>query len=627
MSAETLLDIFVPPEGMVGHSAVLVAMSGAEDFLEAAAERFTGLRPRQRVELGCIFMHLMLDAHESQSRREVFPPGRIPGLYEFQPRKVNPKSLLHAKIALLAFASNRMGAPIHLRLAVLTANYTFTSALRQLELVWLVDLPLVGITPAEDRADLAAAGAFVETLLEARFHRDEKALWPNKRKLTARLDVLLGAASSLAPSNIRPRFIHSLKTPLYQQIRARFRAVNKQRNLLLCGSGFFEEPSKHGGQPAVFGKLEDIAHFTSTVQRVALVEPDQAGAVAVWAKACKPERWKLVRPFDALELGRRLHAKFILVCNQRDGHFGNGHIYLGSGNLSYRGMLTHGGVAEGNVETGVVFELGERIDGGEITCRLFWLKDANDVPDDEWVVGEAGDQPQDELILEAPPILSAIVETVPIRHLRVLWRDDAGANLRASVSWLGREPVEVKQGDHVALQAREIPVTINVAGDGGRSWVIPVVDPSGRVGWQPLRFDSFADALAALLDFPIRPAEATDEGPGDEVDGEGGTRGKQLGANKQEKNYALHAAAELIEQVAALQVALPASMLDDWLDHLDRLFKSSFPQSLITIWRTHHIDVFLHLRARELRSQHLTVAQLERYFEVLDGAAHTWGLR
>ena len=31
MSAETLLDIFVPPEGMVGHSAALVAMEGTKE--------------------------------------------------------------------------------------------------------------------------------------------------------------------------------------------------------------------------------------------------------------------------------------------------------------------------------------------------------------------------------------------------------------------------------------------------------------------------------------------------------------------------------------------------------------------------------------------------------------------
>ena len=189
MSAETLIDVFAPPEGMVGHSAVLVAMTGTEDFLEDAVQRFTGLRPRQRAELGNLLVYLMLDGHASESRQQVFRPGQIPGLHEFQPRAVDQQSLVHAKVALLGFAASRTGHPIHLRFAVLTANYTYTSARHQLELVWVVDVPLDGTSRPEDRADVAAAGVFVATLLARRFHRDEQALPPKERKLTARLDV------------------------------------------------------------------------------------------------------------------------------------------------------------------------------------------------------------------------------------------------------------------------------------------------------------------------------------------------------------------------------------------------------------------------------------------------------
>jgi hypothetical protein len=89
----------------------------------------------------------------------------------------------------------------------------------------------------------------------------------------------------------------------------------------------------------------------------------------------------------------------------------------------------------------------------------------------------------------------------------------------------------------------------------------------------------------------------------------------------------LHFAAELVEKVAALQTVLPESMLDDWLDHLDRTFLGSFPEALIATWRAHHLDVFAHLREPELRSPLLTEKQRTRYFEVLDTAARTWGLK
>jgi hypothetical protein len=628
MSAETLLDIFVPPEGMVGHSAALVAMTGAEDFLEDAMQRFTGLRARQRAEMGNVLVCLMLDGHTSSSRQDVFPPGRIPGLHEFQPRTVDARSLLHAKVALFAFAPNRTGAPIHLRLAVLTANFTYNSARRQLELGWVVDLPLDGTGRVDDRADLAAAGSFVETLLARRFYSDEQELLTKNRKLTARLDALLEKATSVAPANRRPRFIHSLDRPLYDQIRERFRsAIDKPRNLLLCGSGFYEESSGKARKPSVFSKLEDLGVFTANVRRVALVEPDEAGAVATWAKNGETEGWEVVRSFDALDHKRRLHAKFVYTGYLRDGHVSNGWIYLGSGNLSRRGILTHGAMVDGNVETGVVFAIDERLDGEAIKRGLFWSDEVEVVGKDEWAVGQVGDAPDAQPILEAAPVLSAMIEPVQPRRLRLLWREDSPAESHVSISWTGRDWFDVKRGDVVPLRDDEIPTALHVRVDSSSKWTVPIVDGAGRVGWQPPRFDTYADALAALLDFPIRPAEATDGDDSDDGDN-GGSKGAGPGeANAQEKTYALHAAAELVEKVAALQAALPESMLDDWLDHLDRMFRASFPESLIATWRAHRLDVFAHLHEPELRSPHLSDKQRARYFEVLDGAARMWGLR
>jgi hypothetical protein len=627
MNNDTLLDVFLPPDGMVGHSAVLIAMTGTEDFIEEAVQQFTRLRPRQRVELGNVFVYLILDGHASSSRQEVFPPGRIPGLHEFQPRSVNPGSLLHAKVALLAFAPNRTGEPVHIRLAVLTANYTYTSARQQLELVWVVDVPLGGTARAEDRADVAAAGAFVEKLLSLRFYRDEQGLNPKERKLTARLDVLLAKASTLSTKR-KPRFIHSLDRPLYDQIRERFRSALKDRprNLLLCGSGFYEEPAGNSGKPAVFSKLEAMGVFTQNPRRVALVEPDEAGAIADWASAGETEGWEVVRPVDTLGQNRRLHAKFVYVGYFREGHVSNGWLYLGSGNLSRRGILTSGGMPEGNVETGVVFAVDERLDGEATKPRLFWSDESNAVGDKDWAVGHFGDAPDAQPILEAPPILSAIIATMPVRRLRLLWREDA-AEIRVSISWTGRDWFDVERVGDVPLMDDENPTALHVRGQSDRKWVVPVVDSAGRVGWRPPRFDTYTDALAALLDFPIRPAEATDDYDGEEGDG-GTTNTRGTGeAVEQEKSYALHFAAELVEKVAALQTVLPESMLDDWLDHLDRTFLGSFPEALIATWRAHHLDVFAHLREPELRSPLLTEKQRTRYFEVLDTAARTWGLK
>ncbi len=88
ITPETLLDLFEPPEGMVGRGGDLLAMTAdKEDLLEDAMERFTRLRPRQRPELGTIVAYLMLDGHASAARQNVLPPGRVPGLHEMQPRQ------------------------------------------------------------------------------------------------------------------------------------------------------------------------------------------------------------------------------------------------------------------------------------------------------------------------------------------------------------------------------------------------------------------------------------------------------------------------------------------------------------------------------------------------------------
>jgi hypothetical protein len=311
----------------------------------------------------------------------------------------------------------------------------------------------------------------------------------------------------------------------------------------------------------------------------------------------------------------------------RDGHVSNGFVYLGSGNLSRRGILTHGAMVGGNVETGVVFSVDERLDGEAIERRLFWSDEGGAIGEDEWAVGQVGDAPSAQPILEASPILSARIEPVPLRRLRLLWREDWPADSDVGISWTARDWFNVKRGDDVPLRDDEHPTALHVRGERDRNWSVPVVDPDGRVGWQPPRFDTYAEALAALLDFPIRPTEATDDIDGDDGGG-GGTKGAGTGEEiEQEKSYALHAGAELVEKVAALQAALPESMLDDWLDHLDRMFRASFPEPLIATWRAHRLDVFAHLRAPELRPPHLTDKQRARYLDVLDGVARMWGLR
>ncbi len=636
MTAETILDVFEPPEARLAHSAVLVAMTGARDFLEDVLVRFTGLKARQRAELGLTNAYLLLDAQATAARSTVFAPHELPGLHELQPRDVFP-ALLHAKLALLAFAKSRTGTPTDLRLAILTGNFTYTCAKHQLELVWLADIALDGQPSARDRADIAAAARFVEALIDRRYHLVERDIPAKQRALTGRLDTLLRTCIDLEPERTRSSFIHSLDEPLYPQIREQMKRLrpSASRNFLLCGSGFYEDPGPKPTKPTILGKLEDLGGFTGKVRRVAIAEPRMAGALAPWAKSDAVDGWQLVAPHDALGHKRTLHAKFIYVGWLREGVASNGCMYLGSGNLSRRGLLSaesharnkakatgHDGV---NVECGIVVEVDERLKPEDLAARLFWRDDDQDASFTSWETGTDPDE-QDHAQIVASPILLARVNAT--HELTLTWSEDAGATGH----------VDVKMGGDwisVDAQQRSVPIApgerfdvLRVRHDG-REWLVPVVDAIGRTCWCPPRYATYDDALAALLDFPIRPAEASggDDDEGAEDDGDLGGAVAIAAHDDHAKTYALHAAASLLEQTAALQRSLAPSLLEDWLDHIERFFHASFPKSLIDAWRSHGIDVFAHLAKPRFRPRDMSAPQGKRYDAILDSVAGAWGLR
>jgi hypothetical protein len=629
----TLLDVFEPPESMVGYCVALVAMTAGEDLLDAAMERFTRMRMRQRAEFGALVGYLMLDGHTSASRKGVLLPGQVAGVHEFQPRATDAGLLLHAKLALLGFATSATAdRPTHLRLAVLTANFTNTSAKRQLELVWVVDVPVEGGL-AEDRADVIAAASFVGALLVQRFHRGDPAL-------TRRLDGLLNACRELK-TNRKPRFIHSLVQPLSKQIRQSFRDnAESRRNLLVCGSGFYEQESGKAEPAVVSWIVQELLNaegggFTKDAKRVLLVDPSEAGAVAAWSRGGATAPWEISRPRDALGQERRLHAKFIYAGYRREGIASNGWLYLGSGNLSHRGLFTAGPnqnpegggkEAAGNIECGVVFGVRERLDSDDIARSLFWDWEADPIGPDEWREGQVGDAPENAELIATPPILSARVQREPSGALRLVWCDGVPDDAAVSVSWMDSVWHGVAAGqESVAFDGRDAPGSLNVRDDAtGRAWIVPVVDPNGRVGWRPPHFDTYAAAIAALLDFPMRPAEVAAD---DDDDDDGSNKNADWGGNADEfaKSYALHAAADLIERIAALQSTLTEPMVNDWLDHLERMLLGAFPDELLKSWRTYKINVFDHLKAAEFRPKDLSASD-QRYDAILDRAAREWGL-
>jgi hypothetical protein len=637
VTAQTILDIFEPPETRFAHSAVLVAMTGTSDFLEDALVRFTGLKAKQRAERGITNTYLLLDAQMSPARTRVFAPYELPGLLELQPRDV-PPALLHAKLALLGFARTRTGEPTDLRLAVLTANFTYASAEHQLELAWVVDIVLDEHIPASERADIAAAAGFVDELIKRRFHLPERNLGKKERPLTGRLDTLLKTCVDLEPDRTKSGFIHSLDESLYPQIRAQLKRLHPsaKRNFLLCGSGFFEDPGKRADKPTVLAKLEDLGGFTPNPRRVVIAEPKMAGALAPWARANAVEGWEIFTPHDHLGADRALHAKFIYTGWLREGVASNGCMYLGSGNLSRRGLLSTGSQAtrkqstsghDGvNIECGIIIAVEDRMKPEDLEQWLFW-RDGEPAEDfEDWEAGSDPDDDVHEQLVASPILLARVVTT---NELALEWRDGVTAEtfvIRLGETWVDVRAAQptVPLGELVRLDV----LRVRTASEQ-HEWIVPVIDAIGRTSWVPPTFATYDDALAALLDFPVSASESTDDeledSDGDtDVDAKGSA---SAAAEDHAKSYALHAAAELLERTAALQRRLEPNLLDEWLDHIERFFHSSFPPSLIDTWRTHGINVFTHLAEPVLRPRGMSAGQRARYASILDGVTKAWGLQ
>lgn len=269
---------------------------------------------------------------------------------------------------------------------------------------------------------------------------------------------------------------------------------------------------------------------------------------------------RAVRVADGLGLDGRRNGYL------REGHLSNGWLYLGSGNLSRRGLLTSARLVSGNIECGVLAAVPERIRGeDELVDHPFCDARAAPIGIDEWQVGRAGDGPDDAGLIAAAPILSASIVTEPAPGLQLGWRDDVAAAAQVSVSWSGTEWRAVTPGEVWIARPPDVPgPTVLVVRDDAtqRVWTVPAVDASGRMAWQPPRYDTFEDALDALLEFPVRPAEASsveDEEVEDDRGGRGGAEAKPGDATPP-RSYALHAAAELIERTAALQRTLEPAL-------------------------------------------------------------------
>ena len=360
---------------LYGQVCIACAMSADDDFVESMLESFTEFESSHRSFYGDKKLFLMLN------KDQAFLSKDIPGFVQLGP--INQKkweqnvSVQHAKVALMLFGDNCEDQNFVVnensvwRLIVCTGNWTETSAKKQVELVWSIEVPYKDIgasspwSQKQNIADLVAATKFIEKLRT--LYSCNEDLWKKAKEFLDDIKERFFNVNGLPSS----RFVCTLPSsmgdtqggqPLFSQI---YKAFGNENNWMLAGSGFFENPEKNSHKPDVLCELEKLVPNAN--EKILVVNENNAGQVAVWKKGSKSgtEDWRIVSCMD--DCNRYLHAKYIFVAKSEISkqRLNEGKLYIGSGNLSRKGLLSAYGNAgedvegkKGNIEAGVIIDIG-----------------------------------------------------------------------------------------------------------------------------------------------------------------------------------------------------------------------------------------------------------------------------
>ncbi len=639
-ATSTLADCFAPPDGLHGQLALLCGLSADGDFIESALERFTGLDPRHRARSGHCAMVLATD-------RTQFRLDRVAACYHLVPRPAPTFRVMHAKVGILLFGPGQRSATSVVRLIVSTGNWTTFTARQSIDLIWsgdLLEAQRGGTADPQLGADVLAATGFFEALLG---HYAAPAVLG--RRIGDAFAAVRALAGGHGPQEVPPRFISTIcpsatagsfgafpAGSMGAQVLGRFAERSKKGNLLIHGSGFFEQsdPRAGGVEPKV---LQAIAAALPPASRTAWLErwlacnPGTAGAAADWIRSGNGEAdgWIWCRTRHPHRPGEAsFHAKYLMLAKARhaggDRRISDGQLYLGSANLSLQGFaLAPGG--GGNVEAGMVLEV-EAMDEGDLCGRL------GIDPDEELDPSEVPESPQSEedevgqSSEEPPPFVAATRLADPDRLvLERLPGDRRGAVVR----W-GEHRQEVGSGEEhpeIGLDGLPPPPPRLRVEVGDASWLIPVFGADGtfqRPVGPPCDFD---DAVAHLLDFPSicwdDGAEDGSDGAEDLLVGVDAQPDRLVDQEQTRRSFPIHQAMRLVETVAERNQSVPAELILDWVEHLRRVLLEDMDRQVARTIAGLEVDVLAPLRGEPGFAPPFVEPA---YVELIDEVRRAWGL-
>ncbi len=647
---------FEAPKGYRGVFGWMCGYSADKDFLNIAAERFTGMIETQRVSDGGICLALMLDRHNSQ-----ITPVEVPGVSHLSPKESKqPFHLMHAKVALLGYEKATGGWM--LRLLVSTGNWTRQTMEDSLDLVWRVDLDAQDLTADEDEplqaaSDIAAAWDLLHWLSGSYDTRmlqkpEVKGTHLAKEKFESWIEAV---EARVTPGQTAPRFMDNRKESFVSRLPTMVGQNSARRNYLAMGSGFFQGEAVAGKIPSVIetilGTLKSL--LTARPEVDVFVNPDACQAVAESVDALKDLDYT-VRPArdpaPSAGSNRSLHAKFLFSANCRSNSIWclNPWVYLGSGNLTERGFMKKASSSGGNLEAGVVFAPEAMVwntkkkppDGVAVTevLPIQWEEESSSLESGP----REGLEASEDLAGYFPP---------PVPCLS--WREGPDRNLLEPLPDLEQKPpFEVlDESGTPCLQLGEAFVWTgpcrprlvclhwkNLNGE----WVkgqVPVLDEYGRLAAAPLPKWDVEEAWGQLAGFPLPPPP--EDGPGDTdhpdtpVEDEKGVDVPPEGGNIPAGNtpsarYPIRTAMELIENIAAKQTALREQNWPAWCIRLEQCLSQAAESHVADSFKTKlKLNLFKPLWDNAFRPDYAVNRETEPgalYEETLEKITRKWGL-
>ncbi len=559
---------------------------------------------------------------------------------------------MHAKVALLAFGKSRAGEPTHYRMVVTTGNWTTSSAKHLIELVWYTDVP------AESREvsalqDLHACATFFQNLLDC--YQANPAVATKAMDIVQRCLARGKAAGSKSAvrfsSNLPVRKAERPQSLLHRLVVAAMEHGDA-RNLLVCGSGFYEKDTGTAKAPEVIGSLSDALRkkglLTANPETVVVLNPEFGGQVARHLKDASNPSMAIYRPKDPVGGERsprtKLHAKFCYMGKLRSGGLTSGLLYVGSGNLTYPGFVQHPQTADdlggdngaGNVEAGVfirtnVEQGSARIETWAKLTRLIPIGSRLKPSDVE--LGNEDAEPSEEMqeaSKPAPPIVAfALGED---KSLRVLWSSEPTAHEAVEVD------IPVQGTKTVSAEANQVPLDAAMAVQwltvraNGVEWRVPCLCPSGEYPRCASRHVTFANWLDELADFPGSWNDPAADDP-DAEDGNDTARINHSTTGPRDcnsetlahRNFPAHTAALLVESIARQNGEVAEDRRDDYLAHLRLALLGGLPPGYLEEWRSLQVNFLAPLLSREGFAPDWR--ELGSYDQFVNNVIDAWGFR